>query len=163
MSKTFLDKNNNTLATVYETSEVVANPTLEGTEASLNGLKIGSTKYKVEGGAGEETKLYNHMMSAHILDSCGEEHIIYIFVTNTSPDYFTVESFKQMYEDKGFATNEDTYWMPNVIVNEQNQFTNQSFELLGYDSYFDAFKAHNIDSGNSLTLASFSSQSVKEA
>lgn len=163
MSKTFLDKNNNTLATVYETSEVVANPTLEGTEASLSGLKIGSTKYKVEGGAGEETKLYNHMMSAHILDSCSEERIIYIFVTNTSPDYFTVESFKQMYEDKGFATNEDTYWMPNVIVNEQNQFSNQSFVLLGYDSSSDVFKAHNVDSGNSFTLASFSSQSVKEA
>lgn len=163
MSKTFLDKNNNTLATVYETSEVVANPTLEGTEASLSGLKIGSTKYKVEGGAGGETKLYNHMLVAHVLDSCGDEQVIYIFVTNTSSDSFTMESFKQMYEDKGFATNEDTYWMPNVVTIQQNQFTNECPCLLGYDSSSDKFHAPKVDSGNWLTMVSITTQLVKEA
>jgi hypothetical protein len=57
MPKTFLDKNNNALYTGYETHEIVANPTLEGDEETLEGLEIGSTKYKVGGGSGTEVIL----------------------------------------------------------------------------------------------------------
>lgn len=52
MPKIFKDKNNNILYTGYETSEVVANPTLVGTEANLTGIQIGDTKYKVPEGGG---------------------------------------------------------------------------------------------------------------
>ncbi len=52
MPKIFKDKNNNVLYTGYETSEVVANPTLAGTEADLTGLQVGDTKYKVSSGGG---------------------------------------------------------------------------------------------------------------
>lgn len=57
MPKTFLDKNNNTLYTGYETYEIVANPELAGNEETLEGLEIGSTKYKVGGGSGTEVIL----------------------------------------------------------------------------------------------------------
>ncbi len=50
MSKTFLDKDNNILATVYETHEIVANPELEGDEPELTGLLIGNNKYKAGAG-----------------------------------------------------------------------------------------------------------------
>lgn len=49
MSKTFLDKDESVLATVYETSEVVANPTLDGDEPTLDSFLLGDTKYKVGG------------------------------------------------------------------------------------------------------------------
>lgn len=53
MSKTIKDKDGHSLVEVYDTDEIVANPTLDGSEGSLAGLKIGNTKYKVtSGGSG---------------------------------------------------------------------------------------------------------------
>lgn len=43
---------------IDEESEVVANPTLSGDEATLNGLEVDGTKYKV--GGGSEVHLYKH-------------------------------------------------------------------------------------------------------
>ena len=45
---------------IDEASEVVANPTLSGNEATLNGLEIEGTKYKVGGSGG---KLYFHRIT----------------------------------------------------------------------------------------------------
>ena len=42
-------------------SSVVANPTLSGDEATLNGVEIDSTKYKV--GGGSEVHLYKHYIT----------------------------------------------------------------------------------------------------
>ncbi len=42
-------------------SNVVANPTLSGNEATLNGLEVDGTKYKV-GGGGSEVHLYRHQI-----------------------------------------------------------------------------------------------------
>jgi len=39
---------------------VIANPTLVGDEADLEGLQVGNTKYKVPGGGGSGDKLYEH-------------------------------------------------------------------------------------------------------
>lgn len=44
---------------IDKASEVVANPTLSGNEATLNGLEVDGTKYKVGGGSGG--KLYQHV------------------------------------------------------------------------------------------------------
>lgn len=54
MPKRFLNYKGATLATIYETDEVVANPTLEGNEETLEGLEIGKTKYKVGGEGGSK-------------------------------------------------------------------------------------------------------------
>ena len=54
MPKIFKDKNNNVLYTGYETSEVVANPTLAGTEVNLTGLQVGDTKFAVPQGGRDE-------------------------------------------------------------------------------------------------------------
>ena len=58
MSKRFLDKERQLLVEVYDTDEIVANPTLDGTEDSLAGLQIGDTKYKVTGGGGGGVDAY---------------------------------------------------------------------------------------------------------
>ena len=44
-----------------EASDVVANPTLSGDEATLNGLEVDGTKYKV--GGGSEVHLYEHKLT----------------------------------------------------------------------------------------------------
>ena len=41
-------------------STVIANPTLSGNEATLDGLEVDGTKYKVGGGSGGSGKLYHH-------------------------------------------------------------------------------------------------------
>ena len=46
---------------IDEASSVVANPTLSGDEATLNGLEVDGTKYKV--GGGSEVHLYQHRIS----------------------------------------------------------------------------------------------------
>ena len=103
MSKTFLDKDNNTLATVYETSEVVANPTLSGNEANLTGLKIGGTKYVVGGGSANR---YRHSVLLNFIDGC--EQIIkgaIIFESNNQAT-LTVETLKQLFN---FSIGENYY------------------------------------------------------
>lgn len=40
------------VAKAEDATKVVANPTLAGTEAALEGLQVGDTKYKVEAGGG---------------------------------------------------------------------------------------------------------------
>ena len=50
MPKIFKDKNDQEICRVYETNEIQANPETLGNEQALTSLKIGSTKYKVEGG-----------------------------------------------------------------------------------------------------------------
>ena len=47
-----------TIYAIPEGTEVVANPTLAGTEAALNGLQVGDTKYKVEAGSEIHTYTY---------------------------------------------------------------------------------------------------------
>lgn len=60
MSKTIKDKDGHSLVEVYDTDEIVANPTLDGSEGSLVGLKIGDTKYKVTGGGGGGKEYYRY-------------------------------------------------------------------------------------------------------
>ena len=43
-------------AAIGKAQSIEANPTLAGTESSLTGLQIGSTKYKVDGGSGKADK-----------------------------------------------------------------------------------------------------------
>ena len=43
-------------AAIGKARSIEANPTLAGTESSLTGLQIGSTKYKVDGGSGKADK-----------------------------------------------------------------------------------------------------------
>ena len=47
-------------------SSVIANPTLSGNEATLDGLEVDGTKYKVGGSGGSEVHLYKHSISFYI-------------------------------------------------------------------------------------------------
>lgn len=49
----FVQVNDVDLSNYYTKSEIVANPTLAGTESELEGLQIGSTKYKMPSGGNE--------------------------------------------------------------------------------------------------------------
>ena len=52
---------------IGEKSTVVANPTLSGNEATLNGLEVDGTKYKVGGGSGTSYK-YLHLIELNVND-----------------------------------------------------------------------------------------------
>lgn len=73
---------------IDEASSVIANPTLSGNEATLNGLEIDGTKYKVGGSGGSEVHLYMHS----ILGGQNERFILYTndntpFTTSTVKEY----------------------------------------------------------------------------
>ena len=57
-----------------EASTVVANPTLSGDEATLNGLEVDGTKYKV--GGGSEVHLYRHQIHFEFANSAYVNTII---------------------------------------------------------------------------------------
>ena len=65
-----------------EASDVVANPTLSGTEATLNGVEIDGTKYKVGGGG----KLYRHQIHFEFANSAYGN----IVILNNSQSPFTI-------------------------------------------------------------------------
>lgn len=98
MSKIFLDKDNNVVYEGYETHEVVANPTLAGTEDNLTGLKIGDTKYKVSSGDNYMLKVnltYSSSAGEYITDYTLQEicnaassgKLVYIYCVNYSNQY----------------------------------------------------------------------------
>lgn len=57
MAQTYTKEKIDELIAGAEGTEVIANPTLAGTESALTGLQVGDTKYKIESGGG---KLYVH-------------------------------------------------------------------------------------------------------
>lgn len=57
MAQTYTKEKIDELIAGAEGTEVIANPTLAGTESALTGLQVGDTKYKIESGGG---KLYAH-------------------------------------------------------------------------------------------------------
>ena len=65
-------------------TNVVANPTLDGTETALTGLQVGETKYKVPQGGGETTNLYLHSISIFKTNGC---NINFSFINSTSTKY----------------------------------------------------------------------------
>ena len=66
-----IDEETQELITLYkysyrlldEESTVIANPTLSGDEATLDGLEVDGTKYKVGGSGGSEVHLYEHRVN----------------------------------------------------------------------------------------------------
>lgn len=84
MPKIFKDKNDNVLYTGYETSEIVANPTLAGTEANLTGLQVGNTKYAVpQGGSEQHLYKYDIYISLTQITYDGDLWISFILLSST--------------------------------------------------------------------------------
>lgn len=69
-------------------TEVVANPTLAGTEDALTGLQVGDTKYSVP----QTPKLYLH--SVRLRPSSGSSYDITCLIINNSNTTFTASTFK---------------------------------------------------------------------
>ena len=63
---------------------VVANPTLEGTEADLTGLQVDGVKYAVPQGGGGTTNLYLHSILIDKENGC---FINFSFINSTSTKY----------------------------------------------------------------------------
>lgn len=79
----------NEIANDYETptsTEVVANPTLAGTEDTLTGLQVGETKYAVPQGGG---KTYNHFVKFTT-----EDIKLVVLIPSTKATAFTTDELK---------------------------------------------------------------------
>lgn len=77
---------------IDEASSVVANPTLSGNEATLNGLEVDGTKYKVGGSGG---KLYLHMITFSL---SGDERYSNIFIELFS-SYSTPYTYEEIFSE----------------------------------------------------------------
>lgn len=67
---------NKQLATTDDITNVVANPTLVGTESDLTGLQVGDTKYKV---GGSTTKYKHHIILRNVIRNGGEYEGDYVY------------------------------------------------------------------------------------
>ena len=75
----------NTKYKVPTPTEVVANPTLAGTESDLEGLQVGNTKYKIPSGG----NIYTHHM--YLQFSIGDNRILILFnIINNNPNILTI-------------------------------------------------------------------------
>ena len=68
--------------TKYKVSKVVANPTLVGTETSLTGLEVNGVKYKAGGGGGGS--LYRHLVNVYL-----DEGLCHLTILNSSSTAIT--------------------------------------------------------------------------
>jgi len=162
MSKTFLDKNNNVLYTGYETHEIVANPTLAGTEANLTGLQVGDTKYAIPQGGGEQ-HLYLHRINFTLLGG-DLSRIIEITgsVLNSSNTPLVVQD-----EETGLYNVEellslDYDYLTLVLINASNEtlISSQPFTAFDYNSqtkmcHFDRNGSWIEDSSDTLVWGYF--------
>ena len=80
MSKNVYDNRDSLLFSVYETHEIVANPTLTGGEANLTGIKIGETKYQVGGGSASNIVVYDYLEQTTEAELTSEQ--VQDFITN---------------------------------------------------------------------------------
>ena len=82
---------------IDEASEVVANPTLSGNEATLNGLEVEGTKYKVGGGSSASYK-YLHFIQLNVVDL----GTLCLSIKNNDSTAFTKTSLNAWLEENGY-------------------------------------------------------------
>ena len=76
-------------------TEVVANPTLAGTEPVLTGLQVGDNKYSIPEGGGSSPELYLHTINLIIRNGGISEQWVFAQIciinnSNTSMDYNSI-------------------------------------------------------------------------
>ena len=136
-------------------SSVVANPTLSGDEATLNGLEVDGTKYKVGGSGGSEVHLYQHNIFCN--SNYGR---FYIIIYNSDTTAFTNNTFNAYIVNSEltdynfscsgwFSKNNEIY--PTVYFNSSGRYYR-----LGYNNniYYD-FMYTNISSFNDTIIQIF--------
>ena len=93
---------------IDEASSVVANPTLSGNEATLDGLEVDGTKYKV--GGGSEVHLYKHSINL-----MGRNQSIEVFPVQVRFDILLSTNTALTYEDVRI-------WLMNNLYDNKERF-----------------------------------------
>lgn len=115
-------------------NEVVANPTLAGTEADLTGIQIGETKYKVPSGGGGGTTRYLHNIK---IQQANMGSVITCQVITNSNTAFTKNSFMNFLDDNGFNYRSGSYHI--LPCNGCDSIDNVNYWGLSY------YSAGNLD------------------
>lgn len=118
--------------------EVIANPTLAGTEANLTGLQVGETKYAVPQG-GSDTKLYNVDVRIDISpeQSCNGSYITFIFNTLDITDLPT--NFEELVSHLTYNENTKALYILAHLSDFDNVFNKNN-----YDGYIIISLAYNV-------------------
>ena len=119
-------------------STVIANPTLSGDEATLDGLEVDGTKYKVGGSGGSEVHLYRHILKLHSLDyySFG---IVEILNDNNTP--FTSELLFNKLKSNGQLYQ----YAVSPFRFGSDQTTSIEMSILGYETDYFHINALNYN------------------
>lgn len=122
-------------------TQVIANPTLAGTEDSLTSIEIDGTKYAISGGGGGEQHLYMHHLRIAENASAVNSITTYIVVFNTSNT--TINSFTSLrtllYTDLQAINISSALECSGVYYNSSN---NTSYNIFGI--YCDSSTASNL-------------------
>ena len=90
-------------------STVIANPTLSGDEATLDGLEVDGTKYKVGGSGGSEVHLYAHYINMQV-SSANHTNLSIYTNDNTA---FTADTLLEWLKTNGFNGSNNNYYSAN--------------------------------------------------
>ena len=105
-------------------STVVANPTLSGNEATLNGLEVDGTKYKV-GGGGSEVHLYNHFCT---LSMQGDSRKFTIEVITRDNNPLTLSSLIEILSERYTDGTKNCF---NAVTTQDNTFVSRAYIYSG--------------------------------
>lgn len=114
-------------------TNVVANPTLAGTEADLTGLQVGDTKYAIPAGSGTTT-LYQHYitLSSKLAVTTERLSIGIVLIRKTNTAITTLNAIKNIIGNKGIwayghiytpSTGIDGFVTQVYFDSEDNAFT----------------------------------------
>ncbi len=97
-------------------TKVIANPTLEGNESTLEGLQVGDTKYKAGGGK----QLYQHNIRVKALHvHSGSYYYLSTGITIINDSITSIDTFDKLYSyltSKGFTS------INNILTSVNGRF-----------------------------------------
>lgn len=135
--------NTNSLHLLLE-QEVIANPTLDGTEDNLTGLQVDGTKYKVESGGGGH--LYRHLCQCKIGTN---SQICFEILNNDNAAFSTFQSCATYLKNNGKV-------MASGYAKNGTTWTGIVISALSDDGTYIGFEYINIDTMGKSKLASWS-------
>lgn len=121
-----------TLKKISGDTEVLANPTLDGSETALSGLQIDGVKYAMGGG-----KIYQHLITLYYNASgSGFVRDIRIVIFNNSNEKFTYDSLLTWLEDKGHWLSDSKEYPATGYAKGVTDYLDTYFSVWGVYSYY---------------------------
>ena len=137
-------------------TEVIANPTLAGTETELTGLSVNGTKYKVPtGGSGGGTQLYHHTLTVMLENNT---EVIQMFTYSLQSVPFNIETFFDYLPDTHGMTTFGIF----VPVTADNKIARIFYNIMKVYAENRTISIGYLDENNNITTAQKTVASVED-